>query len=103
MDEAETQQEPTEETQKEEAVRTETDTPKGDLPKKSNILDEANTLYQRLDERIKRYENLIERQEELMANQLLRGRSDATMGEQKPKEETPQEYKDRIMRNETFK
>ena len=70
------------------------------IGKKGSVLDEANEVYKKLEEQNQKFQELLERQEELMARQMLRGRSDATVEETKKKEESALEYKNRIMRGE---
>jgi hypothetical protein len=70
------------------------------IGKKGSVLDEANEVYKKLEEQNQKFQELLERQEELMARQMLRGRSDATVEETKKKEESALDYKNRIMRGE---
>lgn len=86
-----------EEEKKEEQQTTE-DTGTGDKPRPTSVLDEANEIYKKLEEQNKEFRSLLTRQEELMAQQMLRGKSVANE-EEKPKEETPKEYKERILAN----
>ncbi len=72
-------------------------TQEGDKSKKTSILDEANIISKTMASQIAEYRELIHRQEELMARQMLAGRADATIEGQKEKEESPKEYKDKIM------
>ena len=56
-----------------------------------------------LDEVRKEKEDLINIRDELRelrANQILSGKAEGITEKEHPKEETPQEYKDRVMRNE---
>lgn len=72
------------------------DTGTGDKPKATSVLDEANAIYEKLEQQNKEFKELLGRQEEMMAQQMLRGKSTANV-EEKPKEETPLEYRKRIM------
>lgn len=77
---------------------TEENTGAGDKPRATSVLDEANEIYKKLEEQNKEFRQLLGRQEEIMAQQMLRGKSNANE-EEKPKEETPKEYKERILSN----
>ena len=66
--------------------------------------EEKESFLKRLDEKTKalketeeRIAALLERNEELAARGLLGGKSEGGAVEEKPKEETPAEYRDRIM------
>lgn len=77
---------------------TKEDSGTGDKSKAVGILNEANEIYEKLGERNREYKELIEREEEMRASDLLRGKSQANIEENKPKEETPSEYRDRILK-----
>ena len=64
------------------------------------VLDRAEEAAERLEEANKRYEELIRKEEELKAERLLSGKSEAGKPPVEPKEETPQEYAQRILKNE---
>ena len=68
-------------------------------PKDLSPLQQAREIEKQLTAKLKKYEDLILRQEELLANEVVRGRSMANVKTEK-KEVTPQEYKDMIMRGE---
>lgn len=68
--------------------QTETSTPEMGLSKKIEILKEEND----------RTERLLKEQKELIATNILGGHTPHTEEAQKPKEETPKEYRDRMMR-----
>lgn len=69
----------------------------GGKPKATSVLDEANSVKEELGKMLSEHRELLKRQEELMAQQMLRGKSSANVEDEKPKEETPKEYRDRIM------
>ncbi len=70
----------------------------GDKPETTNLIEDANSAAERLEKANTKREELLNRQEILIAKQTLGGKSDA--GEESKAEETPKEYKDRIMRGE---
>lgn len=67
-------------------------------PKANTLVDEANAAAERLEKANERKAELIRQEEELAAKKALGGQSEAGQP-QKPKEETPKEYADRIMKN----
>lgn len=71
-------------------------------PKKSKTptLDEAREIAKELKEQNDRKEELLAREEELAAKQAVGGTAEAGMQPPEKKEETAQEYKNRIMRGE---
>ena len=89
-----------EETEEEEQEKPVDNTPERDKSKKTSILDEANAVYKRMEEQLQAYKLENDRREEIMARQMLAGRADATIENQKEKEETPQEYVDKVMKGE---
>ena len=64
------------------------------------LIDTAKATAERIEAANKRTEELMNRLEELMAKQLLAGNSDA--GQPAPKEETPEEYAKRILKNQVY-
>lgn len=64
---------------------------------KMSLVDQANKAAERLEEATKKYNDLVNRQEALAARMTLGGKSDAGQPPAEKKEETPREYKDRIM------
>lgn len=81
----------------------ETELPKqnNDLGDKSqnstiSIIEEANKAAERLEQANKRKEELIRREEEIEARRRLGGNTE--INTEKPKEETPSEYIDRVMK-----
>jgi len=93
-------QETNETTEEEGEDKSVSNTKEGDKSKKTSILDEANSISKTMASQIEEYRELIHRQEELMARQMLQGKADATIEGQKEKEESPKEYKDKILRGE---
>ena len=90
MDEEETQAE----------TKSETDSGDGDKPKNASLVDGAYAAAERIEAANKKQEELIQRQEELIAKQMLAGRTEAGQVKEKPKEETPEEYAEKIRRGE---
>lgn len=66
-------------------------------PSSTDLIDRANEAAQRLEKANKTLEKNLARQEALQVEKTLGGNADVR---QAPKEETPQEYKDRVMRGE---
>lgn len=87
----------TEEVKKENATETKDD---GDKPKKSSLIDDANLTAERLEAANAERKALLNREEELIAKRRLGGIAEAGIEAEKPKEETPKEYKDKVMRGE---
>jgi hypothetical protein len=67
-------------------------------PKPLTSISEAKEVVKQLKEQNDRYEQLVKRQEELSVENMLGGRSAASVQQEQPKEETPEEYKNRVMR-----
>ena len=84
---AETEEEPKEEVKEE--------------PKKPDKIEEAMDAAARMEEANKKMEENIQKLESLHAEDIVRGRADA--GAREKHEETPQEYKDRIMKGSAEK
>lgn len=66
---------------------------------KLSLVDQANKAAERLEAATKAYNDVVNRQEALAARMTLGGKSDAGQVPEK-KEETPAEYKARVMRGE---
>ena len=64
-----------------------------------NPLPNLTELYDKIKQENDRTEALLKRNEELVARKLLGGQTDAGVQPVEPKEETPEEYKKRIMGN----
>jgi len=84
-----------------EEEKKEEEQPKEEAPKETeeSPLDRGERIMKMLEEQNKIFERNIHRQEEITAKQMLAGRSGVHTDEQ-PKEESPQEYKDRIMKGQ---
>ena len=63
----------------------------------TKLINDASAAAERLEAATEKYKDLVERQEAVAARMTLGGRSDAGFAE-KPREETPREYKDRVMK-----
>ena len=96
----ETQEKASEEAAKEGEVKTGTDTPKGDDTQTGSLIDRADASAKRLKAENDRKEELLKREEEIVARRRLGGETEGAPQEAVKKEETPAEYKDRVMRNE---
>lgn len=62
------------------------------------LVEKAIETAQRIEAANKRTEELLQRQEELMARNILGGRSDAGTTIPEPKAETPQEFSKRFIK-----
>jgi len=60
------------------------------------LIKSANTAADRLKAENDRREKILKREEELQARRALGGESSGTPNDEKPKEETPEEYAARI-------
>ena len=74
-------------------------TGEGDKSQSTRLIDDTNLAAKRLEDANAERARLLQREEELEARRRLGGVSEAGQ-ETKPKEETPKEYADRIMRGE---
>ena len=61
-------------------------------------ITKAENLLKKIEEANVRQAELLARQEKVYANLLLSGRSNAGTAPEAPKEETPKEYADRILK-----
>ena len=68
--------------------------------KEEGIVEKAERLNQALDAKIVRHEALVAEINKARAENLLSGDSDAGEPSKEPVEETPEQYKDRVMRND---
>lgn len=84
-----------EEKQKEREGETTENSNSGSEQETTPLIDEANAAAERLEKANKKQEELLRRQEILMAKQTLGGRAEAGQ-EAKQKEETDSEYRKRI-------
>jgi len=73
---------------------------KQEQAKPLSAVDKANEAIEKLEAQNKRMEDNIAKLEELKAEQIISGKADAGQAPQPPKEESPKEYKDKIMRGE---
>ena len=74
------------------------ETVQGDKSNAELLIEKAQATAAVLKLENDRTEQLIKRQEEILVRQALGGKSEAGSAPVAPKEETPKEYKDRIMR-----
>lgn len=65
-----------------------------------SLISAANNAADRLEKANKEMAALIEKQERILAEQRLGGRSEAGQLKEKPKELTPQEYAEKILKGE---
>ena len=85
---------------KEEQVKQENTTKNNDAglqPKADDLIERANKAAERVELAIKRHEEVLGQIQEEKAKAILSGRSEAGSQPVK-KEETPKEYKDRVMK-----
>ena len=66
--------------------------------KSEKILEEMRTLKEELKVQLDRKEEILLKEEKAKAEDALRGIAEAGIMQQPPKEETPAEYKDRMLR-----
>lgn len=69
-------------------------------PSYSDILKKGDEIAKRIEEANKKSEEILRQQQELAARKLLGGGTEITPQQEQKREETPKEYKDRIMRGE---
>jgi hypothetical protein len=77
-------------------IQKETERQQQEAPKKT-LVDEANEAAERLEKANERQAELLRQQQELETKRMLGGRSDAGQTPEKPAEETPKEYADKMM------
>ena len=65
--------------------------------KPTSVIEDANQAAARLEKANKEHRELMEKQEQIYAQQKLGGRSEAGHVSEKPKEETPQEYANKVL------
>lgn len=63
----------------------------------SSALETAQKLYEKIKAENDRHETLLKREERLRAEEIFSGRSSAGQKQPKPKELTPEEYKNKVM------
>jgi len=71
---------------------------KGNKSKKINTIERANIAAERLEKANEEAREILARQEEIISKRILGGESEAGKEQEKPKEETPKEYAERILR-----
>ena len=76
------------------------DTDNGDATKEIDNIDRANDAADRMERATERAKIENDRKEKLEINRTLGGKSEAGAVAPEKKEETPREYKDRVMRGE---
>jgi hypothetical protein len=72
----------------------------GDKSENPTLIETANQSAERLENVLKSLKDENDRTERLQGQARLMGRTPGPPQEEKPKEETPKEYKDRVMRGE---
>ena len=72
----------------------------GKKPVVSGLIDNANEAAERLERANAIKKELLEREEKLHALKMLGGQSEAGVVPPKPKEETPEEYAEKLMKGE---
>ena len=70
-----------------------------EAPKELSTIEKANQAAERLERANEEKKKLLDREEKLYTDRMLGGKSEAGKPMEK-KEETPEEYKKRVMRNE---
>lgn len=73
------------------------DTGKGDKSETTPVIDAASLAAQRLEEANKKQEELLDRQEKLMAKQILGGQAEAGVKSGEKKEKTPEEVANELL------
>jgi len=76
------------------------DTSIGNKSEGVSIIEQANTAAERLERAYRQQEEILKRQEEMYAKQILSGRANAGTVPEQPKELTPQEYAAKVLRGE---
>ena len=89
-----------EKTTQEEPEETVEDSKEGVQSKTVETLDRADEIAERQARENTRREAILDREEALAARKAVGGITEAGKEADKPKEETPQEYKDRVMAND---
>ena len=84
----------------EEPKNTEGDTTEGDKYETTPVIERAREERERMDATLKALRKENDRREKIQAYDKLGGKSEGAAQEEVKKEETPKEYKDRIMRGE---
>jgi len=79
-----------------EEEQTNEDSDDGVQPKEPSIVEQADSAAERLKTENDRKEKLLEREENIAARKALGGDRAGPQGDEKPKEESPEEYSKRI-------
>ncbi len=90
-------------TQGQAETRTGEDSPNGIQPQAASIIETANAAAQRLASENDRLERNISALQEIEAYKKLGGTTEGRPKEEEKKEETPQEYKERVMKGDLNK
>ena len=88
------------ETKEAETEDTTKDSDEGDKPKSRGLIDDANSAAERLEAANKKQEELITRQEEIAAKQLLAGKTEAGQAPVKEEPISDKEFSDKVMSGE---
>ena len=88
------------ETKEAETEDTIKDSDEGDKPKSRGLIDDANSAAERLEAANKKQEELITRQEEIAAKQLLAGKTEAGLAPVKEEPISDKEFSDKVMSGE---
>ena len=75
-----------------EKERTINDSDKRSELEANDLIEKANLAAERLEAANKKQEELLDRQQNIMAKQILAGKAEAGIQPEKPKEESPEEY-----------
>ncbi len=100
MDEEETKRKAEEEAKESPEQKGEGDNDKGDKYETTPIIERARQEREKLEAANTKKEELLNREEKIIAKRELGGGSEAGQTQEKPKEETPVEYAERVMKNE---
>jgi len=73
---------------------------KEDAAPAASKVDEAKELLKKIEQANKETKAWVERAEALKAEAVISGESEAGKPAEKPKEESPEEYAEKVMRNE---
>lgn len=73
-------------------------TAKERMTEADNLIEQAKAASEDLRGQLEEHKRVLDEMKQLKAIELLKGRSEAGVTAQPPKEETPQEYSARIMR-----
>ena len=74
-----------------------------DLQKEKTPIEEAKDILAQIKEENKKREELLAKENEMRANDLLSGKAEAGTKEEEEPEESPKEYAEKIMRGDMNK